>query len=95
MNEQTFATRHFGCATFLRYALGDAAHLSTDAAGAPSFKFADDGRCRELADQFFSDESVSIGNAREFLECSRALRITSAKAQDAPDRKWTQGERTA
>jgi hypothetical protein len=91
---ETYRTRHFGLAVFLRYALGDAAHLSTNADGAPLFTFTDDGRCRELAEQFFADDSVTVGNAREFLEVSRTLRVTSAKAQTAPDRTWTQGEGT-
>jgi hypothetical protein len=84
----TYSTRHMALATFLRYTLGDAAHLSTTAAGAPQYTFADDGRCYTLANDFFSDDSVTIGNCRELLEVGRMLRITAARAQDSPQRRW-------
>ncbi len=85
-----YTSRHFGVSVFLRFALGDDAHVSTTAKGAPQFTFADEpeGRCRELSEQFFGPESVTVGNARELLEVSRTLRATVAKAQESPDQTW-------
>lgn len=89
MSEQTYSTRHVGLAVCLRFILGDVAHLSTNVTERGSeFVFADSGDCRELASQFFSDDGIAIGNARELLEIARELRRTTAQAHVSPARVW-------
>jgi hypothetical protein len=87
-----FYTCNFGLATFLRFALGDDAHLATMKVdgGRASFVFRDDpqGTCRSLANEFFSEEGAAVGNARQLLECSRAAKATLAKADRSEDGTW-------
>lgn len=90
--QRDFYTPHLGCATFLRYALGDDAHLSTMKIDQNRilFVFRDEprGRCRQLADDFFSPESVAVGSALQLLECSRVIKATLAKAERSPEGVW-------
>lgn len=78
-----FRTRHQGCASLLRYALGDAAHVRTytEPDRRVSFEFDDlDGRCTEMAQLFFSAAGAAISSARELLDCHRAVRRTVTDA---------------
>ena len=91
MNQHEYITRHFGLASFLRYVLSDAAHLATLAEEqSTKFVFTDEprGHCRELADKFFNQEGAAVANARELLECGRALRQTINQAKDHPEGIW-------
>jgi hypothetical protein len=94
MSDQTFTTKHLGFATFLRFALGDHAHLSTVMDGGTAYTFEDDppGRCRELSDQFFAHGSVAVNDARALLECSRAMKQTAAAARNSADGTWARGD---
>jgi hypothetical protein len=87
-----FYTCNFGLASFLRFALGDDAHLATMKTdnGRTSFVFRDEpqGTCRQLADAFYSEEGAAVGNARQLLECSRAAKATLAKADRSEDGTW-------
>jgi hypothetical protein len=96
MSDQPFSTRHIGCAAFLRFALGDDAHLSTTVDGSTSYAFTDEpyGRCRGLSDQFFADGSVAVGDARALLECSRALKQTANAARVNSHGLWVRGDST-
>ena len=89
---ETYTTRHVGLAVTLRFILGDGAHLSTHYSDKGcEFIFADSGDCRSLAAQFFSDESICIGSARELLEIAREVRKTTALARANPDKVWQAG----
>lgn len=74
---------HQGCATVLRFVLGDANHKRTyrRSDGRLSFEFNDpENKAEEIARMFFEPESVCISNARELLACDRAVRITVGTA---------------
>jgi hypothetical protein len=74
-----YRTTHQGCASVLRYVLGDAAHLRTHrrSNGRISFEFDEaDGKAAEVAELFFSPDGIATGNARQLLECDRAVRAT-------------------
>lgn len=94
MSEATFSTKHLGCASFLRFALGDHAHLSTVMDGGTVYTFEDDppGRCRELSDQFFAHGSVAVSDARALLECNRDMKQTAAAARNSTDGLWVRGD---
>lgn len=94
MSGLPYATRHSGLAAFLRFALGDSAHVSTAVDRATTFSFEPYGRCRELADAFFSDGSVAVGDARALLECSRELKQTANAARNNADGLWVRGDAT-
>jgi hypothetical protein len=75
-----YSTTHQSLAAFLRYGLGDDAHLTTTRDGderTVTFRFDDpDGRCSEMAKSFFSGEGAAISDARVLLEVSREVRNT-------------------
>lgn len=74
-----FRTTHQGCASLLRFVLGDGAHIRTHRRpdGRVAFEFDDtDRKAAELSDLFFSPEGIATGNARQLLECDRAVRAT-------------------
>ncbi len=78
-----FRTRHVGLSAFLRYCLGSDAHLGTLALERGfEFVFSDNGKCRTLADQFFSAEGAAVTDARQLLECVREMRISTGKAKE-------------
>jgi hypothetical protein len=86
-----YTTRHVGLASFLRYCLGDQAHVATGKAhnGTFNFFFDDaDEKCREFENAFFGEEGVAVGDARALLECSKDVRTTIAKASRAGDGTW-------
>jgi hypothetical protein len=75
----SFRTSHQGAASTLRFILGDAAHLRTyrRSDGRITFEFENqDGNAAELAELFFSPDGIATGNARQLLECDRAVRAT-------------------
>ena len=89
MKEQEFQTRHFGCAAFLLYVMGEAAHLATiKTERGCAFVFVDDGTCQESADAFFSDQGAAVANAYQLMECGRELKRTIAEAVASPDGVW-------
>jgi hypothetical protein len=89
----SFSTRNFSCASFLLFALGDAALVSTVADGPPVYTF-EGARCHELSKQFFADGSVTVGDARALLECSRLIRQTAMAARNSPGHMWIRGDAT-
>jgi hypothetical protein len=79
----TFATRHQGCAAFIRYAVGDEGHRSTriNSQNRAVFEFDDStGRATDLSQTFFGAEPVAIGDVRALLDVSKALRATVSEA---------------
>ena len=95
MSDQYY-TSNVGAASFLRYVLGDDAHLMTTkiAKDRITFTFRDEpkGRCQQLMDAYFSDESTVVGSARELLDCCRAVRATVSAADRSPDKSWDSKE---
>jgi len=94
-NDGTYTTRHADLAAFLRYALGDQSHISTTTNGiSTAFVFTDEpqGRCRELADEFFAEGSAVVGDARALLESSREIKRTSAMAYKSEEKAWAPGD---
>lgn len=87
-----FRTRSEGFSALLRYTLGSNAHLRTEVTHRERvlFTFADEpvGSCKKLADDYFADGSVAIGDARCLLECARDLRWTVRQARNNGGR-WT------
>ena len=86
-----YFTRHTALASFLRYCLGDAAHIGTmKSERGTVFYFKDDppGHCKVLADAFFSEQGAAIGNARDLFEVAFELRQTIHKAERNPDGSW-------
>ena len=86
-----YQTKHLGEASFLRYVLGDAAHLATESVDQRScvFTFDDtEGRCRELAAMFFSKQGAAVSDARVLLEIKRDVTRTSALAYADPHGVW-------
>lgn len=79
-----YSTTHQSLAAFLRFGLGDDAHLTTTREGdgrTVAFRFDDpDGRCSEMAKSFFSGEGAAISDARVLLEVSREIRQTMTAA---------------
>lgn len=53
------------------------------------FIFSDSERYQEMERIFFSREGAATGNARELLDCSRAIRTTVAATQRNPDGVWS------
>jgi hypothetical protein len=79
----TFATRHQGCAVFLKYCIGDEGHRSTriNSENRAVFEFDDNaGRATDLSRTFFGAEPVAVGDVRALLEVSKALRATVSEA---------------
>ena len=91
MSDQYY-TSNVGTASFLRYVLGDDAHLMTTkiAKDRITFAFHDEpkGRCKQLTDAYFSDESAAVGSARELLDCCRAVRATVSAADRSSNKSW-------
>lgn len=85
-----YQTRHVGLASFLRYALGDDAHLRTEKVGNFStlFIFSDTERCGELEREYFSKDGAMVSNAHQLLDCSRLIKATVAKAQRSDTGTW-------
>ena len=83
MTTTPYETRHIGFAAFLRYCLGDDAHLSTERRGIGYFfTFYDpEYKCKELQTAFFNDEGAMAGNSRELLDCSREVSHTIIHAK--------------
>jgi hypothetical protein len=75
MTTTPYETRHVGFAAFLRYVMGDEAHLSTERKGTGNlFSFYDpEYKIRDLQTAFFSEEGAIAGNARMLLDCSREI----------------------
>ena len=74
-----YRTCHQGCATVLRYVLGDSAHRRTYQRSDKriSFEFEDiEGKCAETAALFFTPDGIATSNARELLACDREVRAT-------------------
>lgn len=74
-----YCTTHQGCASVLRFVLGDNAHRRTFKRrdGRISFEFYDpEGKCVEIATLFFEPDGIATGNARELLASDRAVRET-------------------
>ena len=93
-NTQTdteYTTRHVGLASFLRYALGDDAHRRTEKVGNFStlFIFSDTELCVKLEHEFFNSEGAMVSNARELLDCARAVKMTVAAAQRSETGTWS------
>lgn len=87
--QNEYRTRGVSLAVFLRFVLGDAAHLETvkEERGC-SFTFADRKRCLELADAFFSEVGAAVDNAKALLDCERDLRQTMRAAQSDSEGIW-------
>jgi hypothetical protein len=86
-----YSTRHVALSAFLRFVLGDDHHVATmRGENGHVFYFRDDppGRCRELADAFFSTEGAAVGNARDLLEIQFQVRKTVAMCNDSSDKCW-------
>lgn len=73
-------TTHQGFAAILRFVLGDHAHRRTykrpdnKIAFAFAFEFGDsENEAKELKKLFFSREGLAVSDARELLECNRAV----------------------
>lgn len=88
--ETEYQTRHVGLAAFLRYGMGDASHIRTQKVGSYStvFIFNNPERCKELEQVFFSRDGAATGNARELLDCARAVKMTVAVAQRDETGTW-------
>jgi len=78
-----FTTKHFGLAAFLRYVLGDEAHVSTIRfENGIGLSFDDpDNRCKDLQRAFFTTEGAAVGDARALLDCSRQITDTIFEAK--------------
>jgi hypothetical protein len=83
VNDYPYTTKHFGFAAFLRYALGDEAHVSTIRfEHGIGLSFDDpDNRCVELQKAFFSEEGAAVGDARALLDCNREITNTIFEAK--------------
>lgn len=74
-----YKTTNQGCASVLRFALGDASHRRTykrrdERIG---FVFDDpDGKASEVADAYFSSEGAAVADAKKLLACDREVRET-------------------
>lgn len=89
-----YRTCHQGCATVLRFVLGDENHRRTyrRSDGRLSFEFNDAGdRAADIALAFFSPEGIVTSNARELLACDRAVRATVGAAIEG-DGEWRNSE---
>ena len=74
-----YKTCHQGCATVLRFVLGDNAHRRTyrRTDRRISFEFEDsEGKGAEVAATFFAPDGIAISNARQLLACDREVRAT-------------------
>jgi hypothetical protein len=83
-----FHTSHQGCASTLRFILGDAAHLRTYRRddGKITFEFENsDRKANEIAALFFSEEGIAVGDARQLLESDRAVRKTVSECIRSTD----------
>lgn len=88
-----YRTCHQGCATVLRFVLGDENHRRTyrRSDGRLSFEFNDpEHKAAEVAQAFFLPEGVAVSNARELLACDRAIRTTVGAAIEG-DGEWRNG----
>lgn len=95
MNSTEYQTRHFGLAAFLRFCLGDDAHISTARNGEYegsgfSFTFADEpvGRCNALRKEFFDEAGAGVDDARLLLETSRSVKKTMRGAGENANGVW-------
>ena len=87
----SFRITHQGCASLLRYVLGDGAHIRTlrRPDGRIAFEFDDpDDKAAELADLFFSHDGIATGNARQLLDCDRAVRATVGACFNSGEGEW-------
>jgi hypothetical protein len=86
-----FKTRHQGCASLCRFALGDSAHRRTfrDEDGKISFEFLDpEEKCPEIAQMFFHPEGAAVSDARALLDAHRAVRMSISAALNGDDKEW-------
>lgn len=86
---QYWECRNQDCGTFIRYALGDEAHLGTKRnERGPTFVFAQYDKCKELTDMFYGNEPVATGDLKALFAVARALRATVRAAEHSVDGVW-------
>jgi hypothetical protein len=82
-----YTTRDMALATFIHFCRPEL-HVATSKPGPFScaFEFTDQTACAELAAAFY--RRVGVDDARHLLECSKEIKGTIRKANEAHDGVW-------